>query len=69
MLSYYRTMQWHENHDQDEAAAVSSGKKLFWKQNFWYLEVTFLMLKLLIFVSVPLWSWLSAFSIIAYSVQ
>ncbi|XP_053914744.1 syndetin isoform X1 [Cuculus canorus] len=24
MLSYYRTMQWHENHDQDEAAAVSS---------------------------------------------
>uniref|UniRef100_A0A8C0FMX7 VPS50 subunit of EARP/GARPII complex n=1 Tax=Bubo bubo TaxID=30461 RepID=A0A8C0FMX7_BUBBB len=28
MLSYYRTMQWHENHDQDEAAAVSSGKKL-----------------------------------------
>lgn len=28
MLSYYRTMQWHENHDQDEAAVVSSGKKL-----------------------------------------
>uniref|UniRef100_A0A8D2PY69 VPS50 subunit of EARP/GARPII complex n=1 Tax=Zosterops lateralis melanops TaxID=1220523 RepID=A0A8D2PY69_ZOSLA len=24
MLSYYRTMQWHENHDQDEAAVVSS---------------------------------------------
>uniref|UniRef100_A0A663DSC1 VPS50 subunit of EARP/GARPII complex n=1 Tax=Aquila chrysaetos chrysaetos TaxID=223781 RepID=A0A663DSC1_AQUCH len=24
MLSYYRTMQWHENHDQDEAVAVSS---------------------------------------------
>uniref|UniRef100_A0A8C2TBZ9 VPS50 subunit of EARP/GARPII complex n=1 Tax=Coturnix japonica TaxID=93934 RepID=A0A8C2TBZ9_COTJA len=24
MLSYYRTMQWHENHDQDEAATVSS---------------------------------------------
>ncbi|XP_010710865.1 syndetin-like [Meleagris gallopavo] len=24
MLSYYRTMQWHENHDQDEAATASS---------------------------------------------
>ncbi|XP_031470167.1 syndetin [Phasianus colchicus] len=24
MLSYYRTMQWHENHDQEEAATVSS---------------------------------------------
>ncbi|XP_021407436.2 syndetin isoform X1 [Lonchura striata] len=24
MLSYYRTMQWHENHDQDEADVVSS---------------------------------------------
>ncbi|XP_075602288.1 syndetin [Balearica regulorum gibbericeps] len=24
MLSYYRTMQWHENHDPDEAAAVCS---------------------------------------------
>ncbi|XP_010149137.1 PREDICTED: coiled-coil domain-containing protein 132, partial [Eurypyga helias] len=24
MLSYYRTMQWHENHDQDEATVVSA---------------------------------------------
>ncbi|KFU92589.1 Coiled-coil domain-containing protein 132 [Chaetura pelagica] len=24
MLSYYRTMQWHEDHDQDEEATVSS---------------------------------------------
>lgn len=47
MLSYYRTMQWHENHDQDETATVSSGK-LFSKQNLCYLEIAFLVLKSLI---------------------
>lgn len=55
MLSYYRTMQWHENHDQDEAAVVSSGKKLL-ETNLLILGNNFLVFKLLIYVLVSLWS-------------
>lgn len=40
----------------------------FWKQNFWYLEITFLVLKLLVCMLVSLRSWLSAFSVFACSV-
>lgn len=40
-----------------------------WKQNFWYLEITLLVLKLLIYVLVSLWSWLNGFRIFAESMQ